>query len=378
MISTLLAQTTQTLFGKDSLWLPPGASTVSGDTDTLLNVINWITIFFTVLIFVLMIVFVIKYRHKPGRKAEVSAGHSTSLELTWTLIPTIIVVILFYAGFRQYLKMVVVPPNTYEIQADAYMWGWNFTYPNGWSSNELHVPEGVPVRMVLTSKDVIHALYIPNLRLQKSNVPGRYNRLWFEATFVDKQASQAETKLDKDNKPIQYTEEHEIYCNQYCGQDHSEMRSKLVVHRREDYEGWLKEHSDWRNAVREGKWTPLEQGEKIYHSNGCASCHSVDGSANTGPTWKDLFGRKATYDGGIPYTADEDYIRESILIPDAHIVDGFKNVMPPFKGVLKDYDIDAVIIYMKSISKNWNGGDPNRTFKMPTDSAAPGAAPTMK
>lgn len=366
MISTLLAQTTQTLFGKDSLWLPPGASSVAGESDFLLNVITWITIFFTILIGVLMVTFVVKYRHKPGQKPAPTAGHSTALELTWTIIPTVIVVMLFYAGFRQYLKMVVVPPNAMEIQCDAYMWGWSFTYPNGFSSPELHVPEGVPVRVVLTSKDVIHALYIPNLRLQKSNVPGRYNRLWFEAQFVDEAASKQPTR---DGKP--YTEQHDIYCNQYCGQSHSEMRSTITVHRKEDYAAFMADFSIWM-----GKIAPVEQGKKIYAQNGCIQCHSLDGKAGTGPSWKDLFGRKATFDGGKSYTADEDYIRDSILNPDHHIVDGFKPGMPSFKGTLKDYDIDAVIAFMKSISSSWTGGDPNQFFRYDDKGKLkPGATP---
>jgi cytochrome c oxidase subunit 2 len=359
-----LAQTTRTLNGAVP-GLPPSASTVAGNVDWILYFVTAITVFFTLLIFALMIYFVVRYRHKPGMKPQPSAGHSTALELTWTIIPTILVVVIFFYGFREYLNMIVVPPNTYEIRAHGYTWGWTFFYPNGAIDNNLHVPADRPVRIILTSEDVIHALYIPSLRLQKSNVPGRYNKMWFEAKFVDRDKVEQPTA---DGKP--YVEEHTIYCNQYCGQNHSEMLAKLVVHRAQDYPAFLNDLADWRK----GGTKPSDQGAKFYVQRGCSGCHSVDGSKNTGPTWKDLWGRKATYDGGKYNQADDDYIRESILYPDRHIVDGYSNAMPSYKGQLKDWDIDAIIAYMKTISKNWDGGDPNASpAPKPGQTPAPAA-----
>jgi cytochrome c oxidase subunit 2 len=360
--------------------LPPDASTVAGNVDWILYFVTGITVFFTVLIFALMIYFVVRYRHTKGRKPEPSAGHSTALELTWTIIPTILVVVIFFYGFREYLNMIVVPPNTYEIRAHGYTWGWTFFYPNGAVDNNLHVPANRPVRIILTSEDVIHALYIPALRLQKSNVPGRYNKMWFEAKFVNKEEAE-KPHTDAEGKPVAYTEEHQIFCNQYCGQSHSEMLAKLVVHRPEDYAAFVTGLADWR-----GKKKPSEQGQAFWSQRGCSQCHTLDGSKGTGPSWKDLWGRKATYDGGKAYTADDDYIRESILYPDRHIVDGYSNQMPSYKGQLKDYDIDAIIAYMKTISSHWDGGDPNGTTPAPggntpapaAGGATGGAAPDSK
>lgn len=170
---------------KNYFWLPEQASTIAGDTDRLYNAITWLSVFFFVLITVLLVAFVIKYRHKPGEKRDVSASHSMALEITWTVIPSIIVVFLYYYGFKQYMNLTVEPPNAYPVDVTAHMWQWSFTYPTGYSEGELHVPVNVPVRCVLDSADVIHSLSIPAFRVKKDVVPGRYNRLWFQATNAD-------------------------------------------------------------------------------------------------------------------------------------------------------------------------------------------------
>jgi len=188
-----------------SFYMPPQASTVAPDVDWLFNFILGITIFFCALIFTGMLVFGIKYRHRPGHEGGEAPGHSTGLELTWTIIPTIIVLVVFFFGFRGFLNMAVVPPNSYEIIVQSKMWNWAFQYPNGTVTSELHVPKDRPIRLVLTSDDVIHSFYIPAFRTQKMSVPGRYNRAWFQAT---------------------QTGTIPIYCAQYCGTNHSEMLSK--------------------------------------------------------------------------------------------------------------------------------------------------------
>src|SRR6185312_6624541 len=165
-----------------TFWLPRGASTISGQVDLLFNVILWICIFFFLLVTILLLVFTVMYRHKPGKVTDTAAGHSTTLELTWTLIPSIIVVFLYYYGFRHYMEMTIEPPNSYEVTAKGTMWQWSFAYANGHSENELHIPVNQPIRAVLESVDVIHSLYIPAFRMKKDVVPGRFNRMWFQAT----------------------------------------------------------------------------------------------------------------------------------------------------------------------------------------------------
>lgn len=179
MWHSILASTPETF------WLSKGASTIAPTVDLMFNWILWICIFFFFLVTILLVLFVLMYRHKPGVKRDVATGHNTPLELTWTLVPSVIVVFLYYYGFREYMNMAIEPPNSYEIMATGQMWQWTFTYPNGHTDSELHVPINTPVRIVLQSQDVIHDLYIPAFRVKKDAVPGRYNRMWFEADSSD-------------------------------------------------------------------------------------------------------------------------------------------------------------------------------------------------
>lgn len=192
-------------------WLPRQASTVAGKSDDLFNAILWICIFFFLLVTFLLVLFVVVYRHKPGQKRDVSATHSMTLEITWTVIPTIIVVFLYYYGFKEYMNLAVEPPNAYPVTVTGRMWQWSFAYPEGYSDNELHVPVNVPVRCVLQSDDVIHSLSIPAFRVKKDVVPGRYNRLWFQATnadgamylaTIDREGHLVEAAVDANGKPL--------------------------------------------------------------------------------------------------------------------------------------------------------------------------------
>lgn len=330
MLRALLADTTS-----NSFWLPERASTMASGTDGLFDFIMYLTYFFFALIAIGTIYFGFKYRHRRGVVIPTTAaGHSTALELTWTIIPTILVLIIYYYGFRQFLNEAIEPPGAYEITATGQMWNWSFAYPNGYVGGELHVPANKPVRVILKSNDVIHSLYIPAFRVKKDVVPGRFNRLWFQATKNDGPA-----------------EAHDIYCAAYCGTNHSTMLTRAVVHDQDDFDKWLEDVSDPR-----GKKTPIEIGQELYKARGCATCHSVDGAGGmTGPTWKDLYGSMVPCTSGGSFLADDAYITESIEYPAAKIVQGFQNVMPSFKGQLKDYEIAGLIAYMKSISTNFKG-----------------------
>lgn len=195
MLQAILALSDKTF------WLPRGGSTVSGELDSLFNVIMWICVFFFLLVTVLLVWFVLRYRHRPGVTRDPAAGHSTALEITWTLIPSVICVFLYYYGFREYMNMAIEPPNSYEITATGQMWQWSFTYPNGYTDPQLHVPVNTPVRVVLQSQDVIHSLYLPLMRVKKDVVPGRFNRLWFEATSANGAAYL--TNVTIDGKPTE-------------------------------------------------------------------------------------------------------------------------------------------------------------------------------
>ncbi|HWP39378.1 MAG TPA: cytochrome c oxidase subunit II [Tepidisphaeraceae bacterium] len=314
-----------------SFWMPPAASTVAGSVDGLFYFVFWITVIFLALVSALVIAFVIKYRYRADRpEAEDAPAHNTALELTWTVIPTVLVLMIFYFGFRGYLHMSVAPPDAYEINVDAKMWAWSFIYPNGHVDPELHVPVNRPVRLVLQSQDVIHSLYIPQFRIKRDAVPGRYNRTWFQAT--------QQGVFD-------------LYCAEYCGQGHSQMLTKVVVHDPQDFDRWLEDAANW-----ERRMTPAEAGKMLFETRGCTQCHSVDGTARTGPTLKDLFGRQEKLADGSTTHVDENYIRESLYEPNARIVQGFAAVMPSYKATLKDRDVSAIIAYLKSISVHHSGG----------------------
>ncbi|MEA2734281.1 MAG: cytochrome c oxidase subunit, partial [Humisphaera sp.] len=248
MLTTLLAQ---------AAYLPPQASSVAPEVDRVFNGILIVVTFFCVLVFTGTIIFAIKYRHRPGHEGGESPGHSTALELTWTIVPTIIVLVIFYYGFRGYLDMTVVPPNAYEIQVEGKMWNWQFGYPNGHYDPELHIPLNRPVRLVLRSEDVIHSLYIPAFRSQKQAVPGRYNRFWIQGSAVG---------------------EYPIYCAQYCGTNHPLMITQVVVHAPADFDQWLEIAS---NPEKQAGFTPRKAGLQIMKGKGCLGCHTLDGSAGT-------------------------------------------------------------------------------------------------
>ena len=316
----LLAQQT------GQFWMPQRASTVAGEVDWLFNLILIISAFFFALIVVLMLVFAIRYRRRPGIEQKPAANHSTTLEMTWTLIPVGIVVYLFYAGFTTFMDMRTPPRNAYEIRVVARQWSWLFQYPNGVETSELHVPVARPVLLTMSSLDVIHGLYIPAFRVKQDIVPGRYTQLWFQAL-----------------EPGEYG----LYCSQYCGTSHAAMITHVVVHPPGEFESWLDQTERQSNNL-----PPAERGARLFARKGCVSCHTVDGTPKIGPTLKGVYGSMVRVVGGPPLEANDDYIRQSLLEPDFRVVEGFESVrMPTFKGQLKDHEIDELIQYLKTLKK---------------------------
>ncbi len=313
----LLAQQEQ------SFWLPPQASSSSAMVDDLFYILLGISIFFFALIVVLMTVFVIVFRRREGVEPSPSPSHNTSLELFWTLIPLLIVGFIFYRGFTGFMELRTAPRQAYEIRVVARQWLWMFEYPNGHKDEQLHVPVDEPVRLVMRSDDVIHGFYVPDFRVQMDVVPGRYTTLWFRA----KQPG-----------------EHDLYCAQYCGTNHSDMFTKVVVHPPGEFEKWLAEAGNlFKNMP------PAEAGKQLYTRRNCQQCHSLDGTAGTGPSFKGIFGHQTALEGGSSVMVDENYIRESILEPQAKVVQGYKPVMPTYKGILSDEEISDLIEFIKSL-----------------------------
>lgn len=278
------------------------------------------------LVTVLTVLFIIRYRRrgKPGLTS--GTDHSLPLEIIWTVIPTILIFIVFAWGFKGYLRMSVVPRGALEIKVTAQKWFWAFDYPEGLSTvNELVVPLGKPVKLLMSSTDVIHSFFVPSFRMKMDVVPNRYTVTWFEATQAGA---------------------FDLFCTEYCGTKHSEMIGKVKVLPVEEYKKWLEASSGPGEGV-----TPVQWGAQLFKSRACVTCHSVDGSKVVGPSLKGRYGGTVFLSDGTQITMDENYIRESILNPRTKVVIGFDPVMPTYQGLLKERDVDALIAYIKSISK---------------------------
>lgn len=307
-----------------TFWLPEQISTIAARVDADWNFVFWLSTFFFVLVVGIMFYFVFRYKSGPGGKPTSTVTHHTGLEVFWSVIPSILVIFLFWQSYQTYLDMIVPPDGAREIRVTGQKWNWLFTYPNGWIDSDLHIPLGEPVTLILSSEDVIHALFIPGARLKLDVIPGRYRKMWFEPTKVGV---------------------YDIFCAEYCGTEHSSMLAKLYVHEtREDYEAWLTDASNLHD-----KFPPAEVGEILYNKLGCKQCHSVDGTAGIAPTFSGLFGTEEVLVDGDRVLVDDNYIRESILEPKAKVTAGFDPVMPTFQGRLKDVDIEAIIAYLKTL-----------------------------
>ncbi|MBA3498727.1 MAG: cytochrome c oxidase subunit II [Myxococcota bacterium] len=323
-------------------WLPKSVNSVADDSDRMFYAVLGLSIFFFIAIAGAVVYFVWKYRHRPGMKAEPSAAHNDALEVTWTIIPTIICVFLFYYGWRTYVHVVTPPNKAVEVNVLAYRWSWQFTHYNGVEDVDLHVPVNRPIRLVMTSKDVLHAFYAPVMRVKQDIIPRRYTYAWFFPT-----------------KPGTYR----LTCAEYCGTDHSQMgksqdkkdasgkivehgrRAVVVVHKEGDYERYLAEKFD----EQKGGGDPIEHGKKLYEKKGCNACHTLDGTIKIGPSFKGKWGTTVTTNAG-PVTFDENYVRESILTPNAKYQPGFPvGTMPAFEGQLKERDIEGLIAWMKTL-----------------------------
>jgi cytochrome c oxidase subunit 2 len=308
-----------------SLFFPQRSSTDAAIVDEVFYFILIVSVIFFAIIVSVMLLFVIKYRRRTEELPEKSPSHSNALEAVWTVIPTILVAVIFVWGFFGYMEMRQAPDDSYEIQVVAKKWAWSFMYPNGHIEADLHVPVDRPIRLVMTSDDVIHSLYIPAFRLKMDVVPGRYNRTWFQATE---------------------TGDYDLFCAEYCGTQHSTMLAKVVVHPSGEFEKWLEEAANFLQRM-----SPEEGGAVLYQRRGCAQCHSIDGSAKAGggPSFKGVFGTQQALTTGEEITVDENYIRESILEPQAKVRGGYKPVMPTYRGQLKEEEIRAIIAYIKSL-----------------------------
>jgi cytochrome c oxidase subunit II len=307
-----------------TFWLPERASTFAELVDPAFNLYYWVSLFFFTLITVLIVVFVAKYmRKRPDQMAESQLTHSTVLETLWTGVPLVLVMVFFVIGMKGYLHMRIAPGNAMIVNVTGQKWSWSYRYPQGFVTDTLVVPVHQPVKLVMTSSDVLHSYFVPAFRQKADVIPNRYHSMWFEATKVG-------------NYPVQ--------CTQYCGTNHSYMLSTVKVVEKDQYSEWLAVAAD------PSKGKTLEQyGQELYTKRGCNACHSIDGSKMQGPTWKGIWNQPVKLADGSSVTVDENFIRQSILEPNASIVAGYPPIMPTYKGILGDKEIESIIAYIQSL-----------------------------
>jgi cytochrome c oxidase subunit 2 len=267
-----------------------------------------------------MLWFVVKYNRKRQPRPQPSPRYNVWLEITWTVIPTLIVLTMFWYGWEGYTTLRNVPPDALAVRVSARMWSWTFTYPSGRSSNLLVVPVGRAIKLDIVSEDVLHSFYVPAFRIKRDAVPGMTTQAWFRAPEAGS---------------------YNIFCAEYCGVAHSQMITTVEAMSEHEFEEWHRGETAEEEAA---------EGERLLEKYGCLGCHSLDGSRSVGPTFQGLYGRQTAVvtDGRRrTLTADADYIRRSILEPQADLVEGYPPVMPPFDGKIPRHELEEIIEYFR-------------------------------
>jgi cytochrome c oxidase subunit 2 len=301
---------------------PEKASTAAASVDRLFFFILMVCGFFTILIFTLVFTFAIRYRRRSPDERPRPVTGSLRLEIVWTLVPLAIAMVIFAWGSRLFVVLARPPAEALHIFAVGKQWMWKFQHLEGQREiNELHVPVGQPVRLTMSSEDVIHSLFVPAFRVKADVLPGRYTRLWFEAT-----------------KPGTY----HLFCAEYCGTSHSEMRGRVVVMEPARFQEWL--------GGGEAGESLESRGARLFAQLGCATCHDPVPGAR-GPSLVGLFGKTVELQGGGSVTVDETYLRESIVNPQAKIVSGYQPIMPTYAGQVSEEGLLQLVVYIMSLEE---------------------------
>ena len=300
---------------------PEQASTMAGRVDALYIALLALGAFFSVLIACLVVGFAIKFRRRSPGEIGTPVHGNFALEAVWTGVPLVIVTVVFLWGAEIFFSMARIPPQAMEIYVVGKRWMWKAQHLSGQREiNELHVPVGVPVKLTLTSEDVIHSFYVPAFRIKKDAVPGRYATMWFQAT-----------------KPGRY----HLFCAEYCGTKHSGMIGWVTVMEPAAFQSWL---------TGGGTGSLAAEGGKIFQSLGCVTCHRADAQGR-GPRLEGLFGRTVALASGEQLVADADYVRESIVTPAAKVVAGYQPVMPTYQGLVSEEGLMQLMAYIQSLQE---------------------------
>ena len=301
---------------------PQQASSMAPRVDALYFYLVAVTIVFSLMIAIAILYFAIKYRRRSESELPHGIEGSLKLEIAWSVIPLLFTLSFFAWGTSIFFAMNRVPDEAIEVSVVGKQWMWKFQHADGQREiNELHVPLGRPVRLVMASEDVIHSFYVPAFRLKRDVLPGRVATLWFEAT-----------------KPGRY----HLFCAEYCGTKHSGMIGWLEVMEPTAFQAWL--------AGGSGSESLASAGAKLFQQHACNTCHRPDSLAR-GPNLEGLYGKPVALEGGGTVVADESYIRESIVMPNAKRVAGFQPIMPTFQGLISEEGLLQLVAYVKSLSK---------------------------
>jgi cytochrome c oxidase subunit 2 len=305
--------------------LPQQGSAFAKEIDWIYMGLFWLCALLFIGIVGATVYFSWRFRYKAGRVTP-HQTHNTMLEITWSVLPLLLCVVIFFIGLKGWLEYSVAPGDAMEIQVTAKKWLWQFEYPDGSRTvNDLHLVQGKPVKFIMTSEDVLHDFFVPVMRVKHDIIPGRYTQVWFtpdvKGQFV-------------------------FTCAEYCGKGHSDMHGTLTVEDQAAYDKFLEtggtEWEDYKTHMQD--WGKIQ-----WERKGCNSCHTTDGTPSKGPTWKGIWGHMVELNDGSKVLVDEAYVKESMMNPQAKIVKGFEPVMPTFQGLLKDPDVNGLLAYIKSL-----------------------------
>jgi cytochrome c oxidase subunit 2 len=321
------------------LFLPEQASQHARDLDKLHFFIISVAMIAAFGVFLTALVFFIKYRRRSEADVTPAVKPRFIHEVLFIGAPLAFFLLWFAIGFPQFVTLQTPPKDAMDVFVQGKKWMWKFAYPGGPNAVDvLRVPQGRPVRLLITSRDVIHSFFVPALRIKQDALPGRYTQAWFNA-----------------DRPGRY----EIFCAEYCGLGHSAMLGELVVLPADEFDAWLADQRRGLAAAQDAAPTAgevvrpasslVEEGRRVAGEQGCLKCHTVDGSRHIGPTWVDLYMRNEKLKDGRTVVADEAYLTKSMMDPAADIVAGYQNVMPTFQGKLTPPEAAAVVEYIKSL-----------------------------
>jgi cytochrome c oxidase subunit 2 len=331
------------------LFLPPQASDYARQVDALHYFVILTTMVGATGVFATALYFFVKYRRRSDADVTPRVEPRLVHEALFIGGPLALFLVWFAIGYPQYVSLSLPPKDAMDVYVQGKKWMWKFAYPGGPNAiDTLRVPAGRPVRLLITSRDVIHSFFVPALRLKQDALPGRYTQTWFEA-----------------KQPGRY----EIFCAEYCGLSHSAMLGELVVMPPAEFDAWVAEQRRGISVAQDSAPGPgepvrpasslVEEGRRVASEQGCLKCHSIDGTRHIGPTWTDLYGRDERLATGKTVHADEGYLTKSMMDPSADLVAGYQNVMPTYQGKLSPPDAAAIVEFIKSLRTSAVGSGPS-------------------